>query len=253
MQVAGLGAGVRDDRVHPGRDRGSNQEAPSFSPTSRSQKKPENIREPDRRGPAPQVVPVGRALRAAFRDTDQKVGDLITEAIARIGENIRVRRFSALPARGGALSETLARPAECRRVTQAPCPQRASATRTRASCSRSAARRSWAGAHYGVDPEMCVFIARQVREVQSMRASQVAIVVGGGNIFRGLAASAAGMDRATGDYIGMLATVMNGLGAAGCAREGGRAHARDVGHRHERGVPSRTSGAARCATWRRAA
>ncbi len=42
-------------------------------------------------------------------------------------------------------------------------------------------------------------------------ASQVAIVVGGGNIFRGLAASAKGMDRATGDYIGMLATVMNGL------------------------------------------
>jgi uridylate kinase len=40
---------------------------------------------------------------------------------------------------------------------------------------------------------------------------QVAIVVGGGNIFRGLAASASGMDRATGDYIGMLATVMNGL------------------------------------------
>jgi uridylate kinase len=39
----------------------------------------------------------------------------------------------------------------------------------------------------------------------------VAIVVGGGNIFRGLAASASGMDRATGDYIGMLATVMNGL------------------------------------------
>ncbi len=43
------------------------------------------------------------------------------------------------------------------------------------------------------------------------RGVQVAIVVGGGNIFRGLAASAKGMDRATGDYMGMLATVMNGL------------------------------------------
>ena len=63
---------------------------------------------------------------------------------------------------------------------------------------------------YGVDPEMCVFIARQVREVVDLGV-QVAIVVGGGNIFRGLAASASGMDRATGDYIGMLATVMNGL------------------------------------------
>ena len=63
---------------------------------------------------------------------------------------------------------------------------------------------------YGVDPDMCVFIAQQVREVQELGV-QVAIVVGGGNIFRGLAASAKGMDRATGDYIGMLATVMNGL------------------------------------------
>ena len=63
---------------------------------------------------------------------------------------------------------------------------------------------------YGVDPEMCLFIARQVREVAELGVN-VAIVVGGGNIFRGLAASARGMDRATGDYIGMLATVMNGL------------------------------------------
>ena len=42
-------------------------------------------------------------------------------------------------------------------------------------------------------------------------ASQIAVVVGGGNIFRGLAAARAGMDRATADYMGMLATVMNGL------------------------------------------
>jgi uridylate kinase len=63
---------------------------------------------------------------------------------------------------------------------------------------------------YGVDPDMCVSIAQQVKQVAD-EGVQVAIVVGGGNIFRGLAASAAGMDRATGDYIGMLATVMNGL------------------------------------------
>jgi uridylate kinase len=63
---------------------------------------------------------------------------------------------------------------------------------------------------YGVDPEFCVFIAKQIAEVRA-RGVQTAIVVGGGNIFRGLAASAKGMDRATGDYIGMLATVMNGL------------------------------------------
>jgi uridylate kinase len=63
---------------------------------------------------------------------------------------------------------------------------------------------------YGVDPEMTLFIARQVREVHTLGV-QVAIVVGGGNIFRGMAAAATGMDRATADYIGMLATVMNGL------------------------------------------
>ena len=63
---------------------------------------------------------------------------------------------------------------------------------------------------YGVDPDFSATIARQVAEVHAMGVT-VAIVVGGGNIFRGLAASAKGMDRATGDYIGMLATVMNGL------------------------------------------
>jgi uridylate kinase len=63
---------------------------------------------------------------------------------------------------------------------------------------------------YGVDPEFCAFIANQVKNVHA-RGVQVGIVVGGGNIFRGMAAAARGMDRATGDYIGMLATVMNGL------------------------------------------
>jgi uridylate kinase len=63
---------------------------------------------------------------------------------------------------------------------------------------------------YGVDPAFCMFIARQVAGLHALGA-EVGIVVGGGNIFRGLAASATGMDRAIGDYIGMLATVMNGL------------------------------------------
>jgi uridylate kinase len=63
---------------------------------------------------------------------------------------------------------------------------------------------------YGVDPAFCAFVARQVGEVRRVGV-EVGIVVGGGNIFRGLAAAAKGMDRATGDYIGMLATVMNAL------------------------------------------
>jgi uridylate kinase len=63
---------------------------------------------------------------------------------------------------------------------------------------------------YGVDPSFCAFIAQQVAAVHATGV-EIGIVVGGGNIFRGLAAAARGMDRATGDYIGMLATVMNGL------------------------------------------
>jgi uridylate kinase len=63
---------------------------------------------------------------------------------------------------------------------------------------------------YGVDPNFCAFIAAQVAQVHRSGV-QIGIVVGGGNIFRGLAAAAKGMDRATGDYIGMLATVMNAL------------------------------------------
>ena len=63
---------------------------------------------------------------------------------------------------------------------------------------------------YGVDPEFCGFIARQLAAVHASGV-EVAVVVGGGNIFRGLAAAAKGMDRATADHMGMLATVMNSL------------------------------------------
>jgi uridylate kinase len=63
---------------------------------------------------------------------------------------------------------------------------------------------------YGTDPERVQSIAAEVAAVHA-RGVQVAIVVGGGNIYRGLAAAAKGMDRATGDYMGMLATVLNAL------------------------------------------
>ncbi|MGE4054419.1 MAG: UMP kinase [Vicinamibacterales bacterium] len=64
--------------------------------------------------------------------------------------------------------------------------------------------------NYGVDPVVASRIARDVSEIQSMGV-ETAIVIGGGNIFRGVAASAKGMDRATADYMGMLATVINAL------------------------------------------
>ena len=63
---------------------------------------------------------------------------------------------------------------------------------------------------FGVDPVVATRIAKDVGEIQSLGV-ETAIVIGGGNIFRGLAASARGMDRATGDYMGMLATVINAL------------------------------------------
>jgi len=63
---------------------------------------------------------------------------------------------------------------------------------------------------YGIDPERVKAIAAEVADVQS-RGVEIAIVVGGGNVYRGLAAAAKGMDRATGDYMGMLATVLNAL------------------------------------------
>src|SRR5690348_8510579 len=63
---------------------------------------------------------------------------------------------------------------------------------------------------YGIDPAVANQIARDVAEIQSLGV-ETAIVVGGGNIFRGVAASSQGMDRATADYMGMLATVMNAL------------------------------------------
>ncbi len=63
---------------------------------------------------------------------------------------------------------------------------------------------------YGADPDRIQAIARQVKLVAD-RGVEVAVVVGGGNIYRGLAGAAAGMDRATGDYMGMLATVLNAL------------------------------------------
>jgi len=63
---------------------------------------------------------------------------------------------------------------------------------------------------YGIHPPTMQAIARAVAAVQAMGV-QVGVVVGGGNIFRGIAASAEGMDRASADYMGMLATVMNSL------------------------------------------
>jgi uridylate kinase len=63
---------------------------------------------------------------------------------------------------------------------------------------------------YGIDPKVIFSIANQIKEIVELGV-QVAVVVGGGNIWRGLSGSSKGMDRATADYMGMLATIMNSL------------------------------------------
>jgi uridylate kinase len=67
-----------------------------------------------------------------------------------------------------------------------------------------------AEAGYGIDKAMLARVASEIKEIHAL-GCEVAVVVGGGNIFRGVAASAEGMNRATADYMGMLATVINSL------------------------------------------
>lgn len=63
---------------------------------------------------------------------------------------------------------------------------------------------------YGIDPKVVLSVARQIKEVKAL-GIELAIVIGGGNIFRGVAAASQGIDRSSADYMGMLATVINGL------------------------------------------
>ena len=73
---------------------------------------------------------------------------------------------------------------------------------------------------YGIDPEIMEGIADQIKEVVDMKV-EIAVVIGGGNFWRGVSASARGMERATADYIGMLATIMNALGLQGALEKKG--------------------------------
>jgi len=66
------------------------------------------------------------------------------------------------------------------------------------------------GGEYGIEPDMVARIAKDIKEVIDL-GIQVCVVVGGGNIFRGVSGASVGMDRSTADYMGMLATVINSL------------------------------------------
>ncbi len=73
---------------------------------------------------------------------------------------------------------------------------------------------------YGIDPKTASSIAKQIKEVHDLGV-EVAVVIGGGNIFRGISAASEGMDRSTADYMGMLATVINGLALQDALEKGG--------------------------------
>ena len=73
---------------------------------------------------------------------------------------------------------------------------------------------------YGIDPEMVARVAQEVKAVTD-QGVEVCLVIGGGNIFRGIKGAAAGMERATGDYMGMLATVMNALAMQNALEDAG--------------------------------
>ena len=73
---------------------------------------------------------------------------------------------------------------------------------------------------YGINPLVIDRIVGEIKEVSDMGV-QIGVVIGGGNIFRGIAPSATGMDRATADYMGMMATLMNALALADAMRRAG--------------------------------
>ena len=73
---------------------------------------------------------------------------------------------------------------------------------------------------YGIDPQRLAEYAAEIKQIHD-KGVEIAIVIGGGNIFRGVAGASNGMDRVQGDYMGMLATVINGMALQGALEEAG--------------------------------
>jgi uridylate kinase len=92
----------------------------------------------------------------------------------------------------------------------APAPADGGAPRYRRLLLKLSGEALMGGQAYGIDMSVCTRLAKDIKEAKAS-GTDIAVVVGGGNIFRGLAGAAKGMDRAAADYMGMLATVMNAL------------------------------------------
>src|SRR5213083_1754868 len=119
-------------------------------------------------------------------DKGRSVAEIVQEAIVRFGVNVEVR------------------------PEPEPAPGASGATRYRRVLLKISGEALAGLAGYGIDPGVLVAFAAELKDVHAL-GCELALVIGGGNIFRGLAASARGVDRVTGDYMGMLATIINAL------------------------------------------
>lgn len=138
-----------------------------------------------------------------IKNTDITVAALINNMIAKTGENMIIRRFARFQ-----LGE------EHQAIMSAK--QRAAYKRVLLKLSGEALMKRSAG----IDPDVANDIADEIKSLSRMGV-QLGIVIGGGNIFRGVEASARGMDRTTADYMGMLATVINSLALQSALEERG--------------------------------
>ena len=127
-----------------------------------------------------------------IKDPDQKkrIKDLVTEKIAKLGENIVIKRFARFQLGEKSLGM---KNLKYKRILL-----------------KISGEAMMGDQAYGVDPATVDYIAREIKEAVSM-GIEVAVVIGGGNIFRGVEASVKGIERASADYMGMLATVINAL------------------------------------------
>ena len=149
----------------------------------------------DRRGQAQEVARRGRAAQPAHVNARQVRGQDDRAAARRpLGQDGRERRHQALRAlRGGRVSDPARPGAAFRRILI-----------------KLSGESLMGSLDYGTDPARLGAVAEQIKVVHE-RGVEIAIVLGAGNIYRGIAGAAEGMDRATADYMGMLAIVLNAL------------------------------------------
>ena len=143
------------------------------------------------------------------------VEQLINNLIGKIGENIRVRRFARFKTGEGLEKRSTDLSGGSRRHARPVTIQESETMDTdtpkyRRVLLKLSGEALMGDQGFGIDPEVVSRIASEIKDIHELGV-EIAIVIGGGNIFRGLAASAKGFDRVSADHMGMLATVINAL------------------------------------------